>query len=386
MIERIDVRKNAFLYGRLFEHHRRLFEENIEFIFRRFFEQDARIRLDATLSRLINMQQCALEIFLPLGHAFSEEQCARAEYSAGSVQSVTVELGQAPPVTRGDLRLDPSCLPGVFYFDRLQARSARTGELVWDISGADLRQQSRARGTAELLPDTERVVCFSYGTDPQILIGPLDFTPETFPLTLTVSIRASTDLRDAVPSAPDKRTLRPTTAIPAVSPGDAAESERCVVAEEAARSTLRVAEHFAAARRPWLRRLITNALQWVRLVASPSNNGRRRFSYSVDGVTDDSVLGTTGIITGWVISSRRDAIVMVRLRAGGTTFGAHFPVLRPDIALLNPGIPRAEHSGFSLPFRLPPQRAARLVFEVLLSDGQWVEFATRTVRVGTHGP
>ncbi len=108
--------------------------------------------------------------------------------------------------------------------------------------------------------------------------------------------------------------------------------------------------------------------------------------HSLDEPADWAAIPAQGIMRGWVVTSDRQEIVQLRIKAGAETFAVDLGVPRPDVAALHAGHPFADHAGFVADYALPPGWEGETVFEALTADGQWRRFAARHTRVMSDDP
>lgn len=185
MAARIGLEQKLYSYRKLYEHHRSLYHDNIEFLFRTFLEQEAALS--------VRDARTLAQVFAPTPAGFSEASSARTEYHAGEWQILKLEITTTQPVPTGEWRLDPGVGSGVYEISLVRILSD-AGALLFEIGGGHLASSSRAAGTAIQLPGDGNACVFSFGPDPQLLFGPVGIPAGTRALRVEITLRALDDL------------------------------------------------------------------------------------------------------------------------------------------------------------------------------------------------
>ncbi len=119
-----------------------------------------------------------LQLFADAGHGYRELDSARAQYSIDEWLVVEVPLPNGATTEHFPLRLDPGMQPGCYDISELTLVRADRSESSLFLEGNAPASLLMVEGSAILLQSSQYIRVFSYGNDPQILVGGLRFYDE----------------------------------------------------------------------------------------------------------------------------------------------------------------------------------------------------------------
>lgn len=161
MAQAITLDQQVESFMAMFRHHRNLFIDHIETLFRGFISRES-------LAQVRHMRPM-LQVFPGGASGYSEPDSVRSEYAAGGWIEVSLPLsglraGEVP------LRLDPGMQTGCY--DIAEVHLLRDGTIVssWH-PGGNGEDGAAVAGTAFVLPGDRQILrVFSFGPDPQIIL------------------------------------------------------------------------------------------------------------------------------------------------------------------------------------------------------------------------
>jgi len=129
---------------------------------------------------------------LPPG--YGEATAVRAPLWTGQWERLTFDL---PNGSQGSIRIDPVDRPALFEIAEIKVRNA-VHDLVWRASATGGFNDIKPAGDIIVLSTENRLRCFTFGFDPQLLLPELPSEQSAQPLRVDISLMADTEISSLI--------------------------------------------------------------------------------------------------------------------------------------------------------------------------------------------
>ncbi len=176
--------KMLYSFGKLFEHHRQLYLDNMKFIFDRMLLGNTQLKPPS------NTAEC--EVYLPDREGYQTHRSLKQTYPKDQWAELRFDLNTDASKSIHCLRIDPCFEMGVVEISAIRLISATTGGVLYEASQPEHFDAIVVRGTAARLAFNEHLRLLSYGNDAEVYLPRFDEDGFQKPLILELTIRFAT--------------------------------------------------------------------------------------------------------------------------------------------------------------------------------------------------
>lgn len=184
----LDRKKMLFSFKKLFEHHKELYEKNIEILF------DAVIESKPYRERIASKE--AFEIYIPGKDGYTSRNIREQHYPKGVWSRINFQILEPCESNTHRLRLDPGESIGIYDIASIKVFNAIDQNLLFQAKDVGSFSQITLAGSAVRVEHNNLLRILNTGSDPYFYLPDLSKCIQDYPIQVEIWIRFQADVSE----------------------------------------------------------------------------------------------------------------------------------------------------------------------------------------------